>query len=152
MYEEEDDHKVLSVIGTEGNEGKSTLAKFLVDLAPETSALITTGKTDNIAFILSPKSNVYIVAIDLSRQAIKFLNLDLIEMLKNGYIQSNKCVSVSRDLCHPVQVVLFSNAALDIKKVLSIDRWEIYEVKKLANDFVLSKWNDNKVKELYNSQ
>ena len=123
--DEDNDRTVISVFGKKGNEGKSTCARKLVDLNPNKRVYLTSGKAADLAYIINSKDDVELVCIDLSRCNDNYIGL--VEMVKNGYVQSNKYQSISRCLYHNVQVVIFSNTPLDVTK-LSMDRWEMYEL------------------------
>lgn len=116
-----DYRKVVWYIDRKGNNGKTTLARFLV--ANHKAFYCINGKTADVAHAYNGER---IVLFDLPRTSENGVNYHVIEALKNGMLFSGKYESKTKvfDIPH---VVVFSNFAPD-KSALSADRWDIREL------------------------
>lgn len=117
----QDERKVLWVVDTVGNTGKSFLAKYL--FAMNNAFAVTSGKTSDIAYAYNMEE---IVVFDFSRQKQDFVNYSVIEDFKNGAIFSPKYESTTLRF-KPAKVIVFSNWMPDMS-LLSEDRWDIMDL------------------------
>lgn len=113
---------------TEGNVGKSYLFKYL---AMKYNAVLASGKKADIfnqvcTFMNEGKDDgLYpkLILLNISREAMRFVNYSVIEDLKDGIIYSGKFEGGKCIWPRP-QVIVFANSAPDVS-TLSKDRWKI---------------------------
>lgn len=117
------ERKVLWVVDTIGNSGKTWLANYLE--CNHGAIVFTGGKHADIAYEYDYQR---LVVFDFSRAKQECVNYDLIEDFKNGRLFSPKYESTTKRFM-PVVMVVFSNWEPDTRK-LSQDRWFI---KRLEN-------------------
>lgn len=123
----QDDRTVLWVVGSEGNDGKTWLGKYLV--VTKNAFYINGGKNADIAYAYQGQE--YVV-FDYTRQQEGVTNYSIIEMFKNGLIFSPKYESMLKS--YPAaKVIVFSNWQPD-KSQLSEDRWSIFNIKRANED------------------
>jgi len=129
-----DPRKVYWFWESEGNKGKSFMARYLA--STQGALILETGRKVDLAHIFvttipTPK----IVIFDLSRTAApsedsKHSPIDvvysLMESIKNGYIVSTKYDSKGLSFTVP-HVVVFANFEPDQSK-MSLDRWQIHNI------------------------
>lgn len=101
-----------------GNNGKSFLAKYLVD---SYNAFYTRGgKANDITYAYNYEN---IVIFDYVRDAEEYVNYGVIEQLKDGLVTSNKYESKLKR-CDPPHILVFANFLPDTSR-MSADRWNI---------------------------
>lgn len=123
-----DDRSVIWVMDTKGGSGKTWFTKFMYKIDPEGTAWLQNGKThDLIKIIVDQSVNLKLVMFDLCRSNEERINWDAIERIKNGMIMSTKYEVESTIIDSPT-VVCFANFEPDLK-MLSLDRWIVYEIK-----------------------
>lgn len=118
VLEEQDDRQVLWVVDPVGNNGKTTLAKYLT--AVNDAFYVQNGKCTDIAYAYNYEE--YVV-FDFTRSQEEHINYSVIESFKNGLIFSPKYNS-NMKLFRPCKVIVMSNFMPDLSK-LSKDRWNI---------------------------
>ncbi len=116
--DEQNDRQILWYVDSEGNHGKTFLAKYLVSRG--NCFLVRNGKTADISFSYNYED---IVAFDFVRQKEDTINYGVIEAFKDGYLFSPKYKSKSKTF-RSKKVIIFSNFYPDRSK-LSSDRWQI---------------------------
>jgi len=119
----QDDRKVLWVVDTEGNCGKSFLARYL-------SILYGFQMLDGIVSTrdLGPMldRNMRGMVFDVCRANERRFEYGTLEAIKNGFICSGKYTGQSIWL-RPVPVIIFANYSPD-QSYLSKDRWQIVHI------------------------
>jgi len=134
LQEIPDPRKVFWFWESEGNKGKSFMARYLA--STENALILESGRKVDLAHIFvttipTPK----IVIFDLSRTAApiedsKHSPIDvvysLMESIKNGYIISTKYDSKGLSFTVP-HVVVFANFEPDQSK-MSSDRWQVHNI------------------------
>lgn len=123
LLDKQSSREVLWIYETEGKTGKTDLAKWLH--ANKGAYLVRGGKVIDIT-----KGYDYekLVIFDYPRESTEFINYALIEMFKDGVIQSNKYDSHVK-YCYGVTVVVFANVQPDLSNTISKDRIQLYEIK-----------------------
>lgn len=123
------DRKIYWLYDTDGNKGKTSMAKWLV--LKKDFGYLNNAKTSDICFYAkeSPKEG-YI--FDFCRSNEDHINYQAIEQLKNGILFSPKYESGTL-LMDPPIIICFANYPPD-KDKLSQDRWTI---KKLSDKDIL---------------
>lgn len=116
------DRKIIFVVDTVGNTGKTWFTKKYFSLFPDSVQQLSVGKRDDIAFAINESKRIFF--FDLPRSSSEFLQYTVLEQLKNGAVMSNKYQSRNKTLEHVPHVVVFMNERPDMSK-LSIDRYEI---------------------------
>lgn len=104
------------------------------------------GKVNDIihnATVFAKKQETSVCVFDFARCSADYVSYQAIEMLKNGTWSSNKYtggqVSIS-----PPHVICFANDWPDLKK-MSMDRWVLYEIEQVGEDYVHVVRNPHKV-------
>nr|WAE42497.1 MAG: replication associated protein [Cressdnaviricota sp.] len=112
--------QILWIVDYKGNIGKSFFSDYL--LFKLNGKLMMNGPTRDLAFAYNYEN---IVMFDYVRSMEGTLNYEIIEMLKNGRLVSNKYESCNK-IFPPCKIICFSNFMPDLTK-LSEDRWQILE-------------------------
>ena len=116
-----DKRKIIFVVDLVGDTGKSWFARYYTDLHSN-SQIIVPGKKADMAFVVNPDNKVFFFDCPRSKQG-DFIQYDLLEELKNGYIFSPKYESAIKKLVTPHVVVLMNEYPCMEK--LSRDRYSI---------------------------
>lgn len=122
------DRKIYWFWDTEGNKGKTALAKYLCH---NLGAVIIEGKKSDILFCAAEhESDIYIC--DFERSMEEFIPYGALEKIKNGLYMSSKYESkpIIRNSPH---LICFANFLPDRTK-LSKDRWVIKGIKSVPDD------------------
>lgn len=123
-----DDRKVIWVMDSVGNKGKTWFSKYLVQ--NHNAFYCSGGKAQDIALLYMSQS---IVVFDFCRDQSDRVPYAMIEMFKNGLIFSPKYESKMK-IVAPPHVVCFANFRPDMEK-LSSDRWCIRTIGTLRTPF-----------------
>jgi len=117
LQKEPDNRKIIWVVDTVGNCGKSYFALHYND---KSSYYVTGGKASDIYYGYQYEQVVF---FDLARMKQEYVQYDVMETFKNGQFYSTKyeCKNVKFNIPH---VVVFSNFHPDTQ-MLSVDRWDI---------------------------
>lgn len=115
------DRHIIWIYDKKGNNGKTHLAKYLVD---NHNAFYTNGGKH--ADILYAYKGQPIVILDYPRDSEEYVSYGMIEQLKNGIFFSPKYESQMKRFNTP-HVVVMANFKPDTTK-MSRDRWDIREV------------------------
>lgn len=124
---EADDRTIHWVVDTEGNKGKTALAKYLVT---KYNALYMTGKAADCKYLISKyfegddeRKNNLICIFDYTRSIENYVSYQGLEEIKNGIFMNTKyeCEMITFNSPH---IVVLANFEPDITK-LSEDRWNI---------------------------
>ena len=107
-----------------GNAGKSWFAKFCFTKLPAKTQLLRCGRRDDLAFLIDETKSIFI--FDVPRVEMQFLQYSVLEMLKDGLVQSNK-YSCQAKFLGPCHVIVMCNEPPDGTK-LSSDRFDIIEI------------------------
>ena len=113
MVENEEDRKIIIVVGTKGGEGKTTVAKYLEargKINEEKSAqIITTLDHDSVALMWNPSNKIVIFDLPLGYEISRSEGI-LIEKIKNGTLDVRKYRSQMKEseAATPI-VVIFTN-------------------------------------------
>lgn len=116
-----DPRKVIFVVDTVGNKGKTWFAKYYM-LLHKNVQYLRAGKTDNMAYML--KETTRVLFLDITRTKSEHIQYDFLESVKDGLVQSNKYESVMKHMTQNVHVVCLMNEMPDTK-ALSADRYDI---------------------------
>ena len=121
---EPDDRKIVFVVDTEGNKGKTWFAHWYTSQS-ENCQVIQPGKKADMAYVLEVSVRVLFIDAPRSKQG-EYVQYDFLEDVKNGYVFSTKYESKVKQLqkCH---VVVLMNEMPDMSK-LSADRYEIIDL------------------------
>jgi hypothetical protein len=123
---------IISLIDKNGNSGKSSFFKWLYFYNTNTIGRLGYGSSSQLksSIVSIGKKDLYI--IDLARSKSKNDSqqdlLSVVEDLKSGLVinamyGAGKCLMIS-----PPHLIICSNYLLDYK-LLSADRWQVYEIK-----------------------
>lgn len=111
-----------------GNVGKSFLAKYIA--IKHKDVIICEGKKgdifNQINLLMEKEIEPRIIILDIPRVSLDFINLGVVEQIKNGLLYSGKYEGGICLFSTPC-VICFANEAPD-KKKMSSDRWNIIEV------------------------
>lgn len=116
-----DPRKVYWYYDPVGNAGKTYLAKYLID--NHNAFYSCGGKAMDITYSYNYQP---IVILDYVRDAQDYVNYSVLEMFKNGLIQSNKYESTLKRI-NPPHLIIFANFLPDETK-MSADRWVITQL------------------------
>lgn len=115
--------KIIFVVDTVGNTGKSWFANKYVRANPGRAQILSVGRRDDIAYAVDELKSVFL--FDIPRSTSEFIQYPVLEQLKNGIVQSNKYESrvkiMGHETCHVV-VLMNEFPKMD---ALSADRYEI---------------------------
>jgi len=114
--------KIIFIVDTEGNQGKSWFAHYYMTLFPDNSQLILPGKKADMAYALQETVRTLFVDCPRSKQG-EYIQYDFLEEVKNGFVFSTKYASQMKRL-QKVHVVVFMNEQPDAYK-LSHDRYDV---------------------------
>lgn len=126
---EPDDRSVVWIHDRRGNTGKSKLCKFLAHTNEAYIIPFGTAQQIKTSVICMGRHRCYL--IDVPRTTGKDESMSevfsAIEALKNGMVQSAMYGKYQQLFMEPPHVICFSNS-YPCKKLLSQDRWAIYDV------------------------
>ena len=113
LEEDADDRHVIWVYGADGNEGKSTFARYLLQKG---WFYTRGGQIQNVTYqyIGDPTRNA---VFDYPRSSKDFINYSTIEMIKDRIIQSDKYEPITMTMRNDVHVVIMSNQLPDYEKI-----------------------------------
>lgn len=120
-----DDRKVLFVIDSVGNAGKSFFCRWMFEHYPDDVQLLSAGKETDLAYMIEEHKKIFL--FDITRGRLEFLQYSILESLKNGIVQSTKYASAIKYIHALSHVVVFANEMPDMTK-LSEDRFDIREI------------------------
>ena len=137
VNEENTDRTVFWVQDTNGGVGKSILANHIVSC--EGAALFHDMDVKNNSYMYQYEP---VVIFDLPRLYVP-TNMELIENLKNGEVNSTKYEPVKKRFPPPV-VIVFSNHQPTLDH-LSLDRWRVLRLERTIGDqvVVVKTWDRN---------
>lgn len=111
------------VVDFEGNKGKTTLCKYILDNY-ENVIYFTGGKSSDIASqIILCEMDPFIALFDFTRSKDGYISYEAIESVKNGLVNTPKYKGGFKSFNNP-HVFIFSNFEPETSK-LSVDRWNI---------------------------
>lgn len=131
----QDDRKILFVVDTIGNSGKSTFGKIL--RAKEDNVIYQSilGNAQDRAYMTAkqvielPEDKRPVFVFDIPRSCPQqFWPLQFIENLKDGNITSVKYQGVIIDMCWSQVCILCNETPIITNDKLSKDRYEIYNI------------------------
>lgn len=132
-FKKPDPRKIISLIDIEGNSGKSSFFKWMFFKYPDKIGRIGYGSASQLrsSVVNIGKKDLYV--IDLARSKSKNDKeedlLSVIEDLKSGLVTNAMYGSGKTLLMEPPHIVVSSNYTLNYK-LLSKDRWQVYEILK----------------------
>jgi len=121
LIEQPNERKIIFIIDTVGNTGKSWFTKKFSSLNDSTQQLCV-GKADDTAFAIDESKRIFF--FDIPRSRSQYLQYSILEGLKDGKIMSNKYESRMKILLNIPHVVCFMNERPDMN-ALSADRYHI---------------------------
>ena len=143
-----DDRSILVVFDKYGNSGKSSFAKHYHNLHRDTTLMLDSGKSRDMAQMTRDKAyNLKVIFMDVMRSVKKknssnfvtspqnddgmddIVNWEFIERLKNGIFNAHKYNSELIEIPTP-HIVVLTNWLPNTTNVLSMDRWQLLDVEK----------------------
>jgi hypothetical protein len=115
------EREIVFIVDLTGNQGKSWFCRYYCDLH-ENAQIIVPGKKADMALVLREDCRVLFFDCPRSKQG-DFIQYDLLEEIKNGFVFSGKYQSVIKKFKTP-HVVVCMNEPPDMTK-LSEDRYTI---------------------------
>lgn len=106
-----------------GNMGKTTLCKYLVI---KHSAIILSGKSNDMFHLISKSHNKKIIVVNVPRISKDYVNIGALESIKDGLICSGKYEGCQLVFNCP-HVIVFANQPPNIES-MSKDRWNIVRI------------------------
>lgn len=134
-----DDRKIIFVVDTRGNRGKSFLINRLLRTVEESQRL-SVGKRDDLAHAIDPEKSLFL--FDIPRGCMEYLQYPVLEHLKDGHIFSPKYQSTSKVLRKKAHVVVFSNEMPDLSK-LTRDRYVLMDLDSPIREAMNNLTNNN---------
>jgi len=122
---EPDDRKIIFVVDTKGNSGKTWFAKYFCSLFPDTTQYMESAKKADMAYALNPA--IKTLFVNITRTQNEFFNYSFIESVKDGMVFSTKYESGLKRLGN-VHVVVLMNQEPDMN-ALSQDRYAFVRIK-----------------------
>lgn len=116
-----DDRKIIFVVDPDGGKGKSWFVRWFLDMHPHDTQFMSSGKRDDIAHAVRERTRVFL--FDIPRGQMQFLQMSILEMLKNRLVFSPKYSSTTKVLEDNPHVVVFSNEYPD-QNALTEDRYK----------------------------
>ena len=142
-----DDRSILVVYDKYGNSGKSSFAKHYHNLHRDTTLMLDSGKSRDMAQMARDKAyNLKVIFMDVMRSAKKknssnfvtssqfndgtddIINWEFIERLKNGIFNAHKYYSELIEIPTP-HIVVLTKWLPNTTTVLTMDRWQLLDVK-----------------------
>ena len=122
LEEDADDRKIHFVVDEEGGVGKSWFVRWYLDLHPDDTQMLATGRVADVAHAVRERTRVFL--IDVPRGGLQFLQVQVLEAMKNRLIFSPKYCSTTKRLEHVPHVVVFTNEhPADVGIQLTADRY-----------------------------
>lgn len=125
LAQETDDRKLIFVIDEIGNTGKSWFVNYYLSHHPCSAQFLSVGKRDDIAHAV--RTHVRVFLVDIPRTCMQYLQLPVLEQLKNGLVMSPKYHSMEKRMLSKVHIVIFANEMPD-PNALSQDRYEYFDI------------------------
>ena len=162
MIDHPSDRTLIWIIGTEGNEGKTFLQKYIKQIYGTRRVLKTelNARKSDVAYMLSQTSltckDIFLFNLLRSDAEVAY---GLLENIKDGYLVSVKYKTKEVKIKIPNVVMVFSNDYPD-EKQLSKDRWEVYTIDddelemaypQKRSDFTGYGIGDGKIRPLYSN-
>lgn len=112
-----------------GNNGKSSLCKYLMVNYPKEVIVIQGGKLADVMNIIfnTNMDKVKLCIIDVPRVNTNKVSFAAIECILNGMITNTKYETGTK-MFNPPHLVIFSNYEPENKEVMSSDRWNIVNI------------------------
>ena len=129
LEEPPDRRKIIFIVDTVGNNGKSWFADWFQQKKGDVCQVLTPGKRNDMAYMLSPGLRWLFLDAPRAKQA-DFIQYDFLEDLKNGRVFSPKYESIMKTF-EPMHVVVCMNEEPDRTK-LSEDRYKIINIRHLV--------------------
>jgi len=118
---EPDSRKILFIVDTVGNKGKSYLCDWLEKHRDNVQVMLP-GKKADMAY--QYQINTRVLIVDIPRTKVETFQYDVLEMIKNGRLDSPKYQSETKRF-KPPHVVVMMNEEPNMK-ALSEDRYDLY--------------------------
>jgi len=111
-----------------GNSGKSWFTRWALSNHPDLVQVLKAGKRDDLAYAIDETKSIFL--FDVPRTQMEFLNLSVLEMLKDQLVFSPKYESGMKVLMKTPMVVVFSNEEPDRTK-MSVDRYKVIKIRQI---------------------
>jgi hypothetical protein len=121
-----DKRKIIFLVDTVGNAGKSWFFRHYEQLHPDNTQIIIPGKKLDMAYALNENNRVVFFDCPRSKQG-EYIQYDFLEEVKNGNVFSGKYESRTKRFSTP-HVVVAMNESPNMN-LLSEDRYEVIEIR-----------------------
>jgi hypothetical protein len=127
IEEDPDDRKIIFVVDTAGNTGKSWLTRYWFSNRDDVQ-MLSTGKRDDLCYAVDVTKRVF--CFDIPRKSMEYFQYPVAEKLKDQIIFSSKYKSQTKILPHKVHVVVFCNEEPD-RTMMTSDRYKVIHIRTL---------------------
>lgn len=126
----QNDRQILFVQDPKGNNGKSKLARYILDTHPDETFYCNSGKSKDVSHAISKVPILKYAIFDYPRNTHpQFLPWNILEGLKDGLISSPKYDSRTLKFHGSVKVLVLTNHDLSSERArLTDDRWSIIDL------------------------
>ena len=122
-----DDRKIHFVVDPDGGCGKSWFVRWFLDLHPDDTQMLSTGRVADVAYAVRARTRVFL--IDIPRGGLEFLQTQVLEAMKNRLIFSPKYASGTKTLFQTPQIAVFTNEhPVDVNMQLTVDRYNYIDI------------------------
>ena len=122
---EPDERSVTFLVDGDGNSGKSWFAAYMMKKEPMKTQILRIGKRDDLAHSIDPRKSIFI--FDIPRGQLQYLQYNVLESIKDGYVFSPKYESTLKEIEHNCHVVVMCNEKPDMS-ALTEDRYNIITI------------------------
>ncbi len=126
---EPDERSVTFIVDGDGNSGKSWFSRYMMKKEPMKVQLLRIGKRDDLAHSIDARKSIFI--FDIPRGQLQYLQYNVLESIKDGYVFSPKYESTLKEINHDCHVVVMTNEKPDMT-ALTEDRYNVVTVSEPA--------------------
>lgn len=122
-----DDRKIFFIVDRDGNRGKSWFAKWYFQNHRQDTQLLSIGKSTDLAHVVRSSTRVFI--FDVPRGSMQYLQLQVLEAMKNQWVFSPKYTSMTKTLQHVPHVLVLCNEHPDVCATrMTADRYHYLQI------------------------